>query len=70
MAAIRTDDVIATLDLALAAGLDQMTVAYPPRPLSDNCASPISADLAAWLEGKDMQHVRGVPDLPLSFSSA
>jgi putative transposase len=44
---MRVDDVTATLDLALAAsGLDQATVAYRPRLLSDNGASYIASDLA------------------------
>lgn len=62
---MRTDDVTATLDLALAAsGLDQITVAHRPRLLSDNGSSYISADLATWLDGKGMQHVRGAPYHP------
>ena len=64
-ATMRTDDVTATLDLALAAsGLDQITVAHRPRLLSDNGSSYISADLATWLDGKGMQHVRGAPYHP------
>lgn len=64
-ATMRADDVTATLDLALAAsGLDRITVAHQPRLLSDNGASYISADLAAWLDGKGMQHVRGAPYHP------
>src|SRR5690606_25083538 len=64
-ATMRADDVTATLDLALAAsGLDQITVAQRPRLLSDNGASYISADLATWLDGKGMKHVRGAPYHP------
>ena len=64
-ATMRADDVTATLDLALAAsGLDQITVAHRPRLLSDNGSSYISADLAIWLDGKGMQHVRGAPYHP------
>ncbi len=64
-ATMRADDVTATLDLALAAsGLDQITVAHRPRLLSDNGSSYISADLATWLDGKGMQHVRGAPYHP------
>ena len=64
-ATMRADDVTATLDLALAAsGLNQITVAHRPRLLSDNGASYISADLATWLDGKCMQHVRGAPYHP------
>ena len=64
-ATMRADDVTATLDLALSAsGLDHMTVVHRPRLLSDNGASYISADLAEWLDGKGMQHVRGAPYHP------
>lgn len=64
-ATMRADDVTATLDLALAAsGLDHVTVVHRPRLLSDNGASYISADLAEWLDGKGMQHVRGAPYHP------
>jgi transposase InsO family protein len=62
---MRAEDVTETLDLALAtSALDQVTVAHRPRLLSDNGASYISADLAEWLEGKGMRHVRGAPYHP------
>jgi hypothetical protein len=35
-----------------------------PRLLSDNGASYVASDLASWLEGKGMQHVRGAPYHP------
>jgi len=64
-ATMRAEDVTATLDRALAAaGLDHVTVVHRPRLLSDNGASYISVDLAAWLDGKGMQHVRGAPYHP------
>jgi transposase InsO family protein len=64
-ATMRADDVTATLDLALAAaGLDQITVAHRPRLLSDNGSSYISAELATWLDGKGMRHIRGAPYHP------
>ena len=64
-ATMRAEDVTATLDLALAAaGLDHVTVVHRPRLLSDNGASYISTDLAEWLGGKGMQHVRGAPYHP------
>ena len=64
-ATMRSDDVTATLDLALAAsGLDQITVAHRPRVLSGNGSSYISADFATWLDGKGMQHVRGARHHP------
>ena len=50
----------ATLDLALSAsGLDHVTVVHRPRLLSDNGSSYVAGDLAKWLEGKGMEHVRG-----------
>ena len=61
------DDVTATLDLALeASGLDQATVIHRPRLLSDNGPSYVSADLAKWLDGQDMDHVRGAPYHPMT----
>jgi transposase-like protein len=61
------DDVTATLDLALeASGLDQATVIHRPRLLSDNGPSYVSADLAKWLDGQDIDHVRGAPYHPMT----
>jgi len=61
------DDVTATLDLALeASGLDHATVIHRPRLLSDNGPSYVSADLAKWLDGQDMDHVRGAPYHPMT----
>ncbi len=60
-------DVTATLDLALkASGLDQATVVHRPRLLSDNGPSYVSADLAEWLDGRSMDHVRGAPYHPMT----
>jgi transposase InsO family protein len=60
-------DVTATLDLALkASGLDQAKVVHRPRLLSDNGSSYISADLAKWLDGQNMHHVRGAPYHPMT----
>ena len=60
-------DVTATLDLALeASGLDQATVIHRPRLLSDNGPSYVSAELAKWLDGQDMDHVRGAPYHPMT----
>jgi RNA-directed DNA polymerase len=62
---MRADDVTATLDLALsAAGLDHVTVLHRPRLLSDNGSSYVAEDLATWLEGKGMKHIRGAPYHP------
>jgi putative transposase len=58
-------DVKATLDQALAAsGLDRATLVHRPRLLSDNGSSYVANDLAAWLEDKGIEHVRGAPYHP------
>jgi putative transposase len=58
-------DVTATLDLALAtSGLDHIAHIQRPRLLSDNGSSYVAEDLATWLKGKNMQHVRGAPYHP------
>lgn len=62
---MKTTDVMDTLELALqASGCHQANVIHKPRLLSDNGASYISADLAQWLKGKGMSHVRGTPYHP------
>src|SRR5436190_3565627 len=58
-------DVTQTLDLALqASGVDRAKVVQRPRLLSDNGPSYISADLAEWLDNRNMGHVRGAPCHP------
>jgi putative transposase len=55
---MKAEDVTATLDLALkASALDRARVVHRPRLLSDNGSSYVSADLAKWLHGQDMDHV-------------
>jgi len=62
---MKAGDVTDTLDLALAAsGCNQATVLHKPRLLSDNGSSYVSGDLATWLKGKGMDHVRGAPHHP------
>jgi len=62
---MKAGDVTDTLELALqASGCDQATVAHKPRLLSDNGSSYISGDLAVWLYGQSMEHVRGAPYHP------
>ena len=62
---MKAEDVTDTLDLALqASGCDQATVLHKPRLLSDNGSSYISGELADWLEGQKMDHVRGAPYHP------
>lgn len=64
---MKAEDVTDTLELALqASGLEQVEVAHRPRLLSDIGSSYISADLASWLEGKSMSHVRGAPYHPMT----
>jgi len=64
---MKAEDVTATLDLALtASGLDQAKVVHRPRLLSDNGSSYISAELAKWLDGQEMDHVRGAPYHPMT----
>jgi hypothetical protein len=54
-----------TLQLALAAsGCDSAHVVHKPRLLSDNGSSYVSAELAEWLDGTGMDHVRGAPNHP------
>ncbi|WP_438991775.1 IS3 family transposase [Lentibacter sp.] len=62
---MRAEDVTDTIELALAAsGCDQAVVRHKPRLLSDNGSCYISGDLAEWLEGQSMKHVRGAPFHP------
>ncbi len=64
---MKAEDVTATLDLALqASGLDKARVVHRPRLLSDNGSSYVSADLAEWLDGQNMDHVRGAPYHPMT----
>ena len=56
---MKAEDVTATLELALkASGLGQAKVIHRPRLLSDNGSSYIAADLAKWLDGQNMAHIR------------
>ena len=58
-------DVTDTLELALqASGCDQVHVLHKPRLLSDNGPSYIAGELAEYLAGKNMSHVRGAPFHP------
>ena len=62
---MKAADVTDTLELALeASGCDSATVVQKPRLLSDNGSSYVAADLADFLEGKGMDHVRGAPHHP------
>jgi transposase InsO family protein len=68
---MRANDVTATLEDALvASGCDTAMVAHRPRLLSDNGSSYISGDLAEWLEGRGMDHVRGAPNHPQTQGKA
>ena len=56
-----------TLDLALkTSGFDQAKVIRRPRLLADNGSSYIAADLAKWLDGQNMEPVRGAPHHPMT----
>ena len=62
---MRANDVTDTLKLALqASGCGKAEVLHKPRLLSDNGSSYIAGDLANWLEGQGMDHVRGAPNHP------
>lgn len=62
---MQTEDVTDTIKLALtASGCDQAVVRHKPRLLSDNGPCYISGDLAKWLKGQKMAHVRGAPFHP------
>src|SRR5665213_156249 len=62
---MKAQDVTDTLDLALvASGCDQARIVHKPRLLSDNGSSSVSAELADWLDAKNMGHVRGAPYHP------
>jgi putative transposase len=62
---MRANDVTHTLHMALtASGCASARVVHKPRLLSDNGSSYVSADLAKWLEGAGMAHVRGAPNHP------
>jgi RNA-directed DNA polymerase len=64
---MKAEDVTATLDIALkASGLDRAKVIHRPRLLSDNGSSYIAADLAKWLDGQNMAHIRGAPYHPMT----
>ena len=64
---MKAEEVTATLDLALkASGLDRATVNHQPRLLTDNGASYIATDLAKWLDGRNMEHVRGASYYPMT----
>jgi putative transposase len=62
---MRAGDVTETLELALkASGCDSAKVLHRPRLLSDNGSSYVASDLARWLEGKRIAHIRGAPNHP------
>ena len=62
---MKVEDVTDTLKLALqASGCDKAHVFHKPKLLSDNGSSYISGDLAEWLEGQKIDHVRGAPYHP------
>jgi transposase InsO family protein len=64
---MKAEDVTATLDLALqACGLNQAKRVDRPRLLSDNGPGYIAADLARWLDARNIKHLRGAPYHPMT----
>jgi putative transposase len=64
---MKAADVTDTLEQALSAtGLDRSGKAHRPRLLSDNGSSYIAGDLAVWLKGQGITHVRGAPNHPMT----
>jgi putative transposase len=62
---MKAEDVTDTLHLAvIASGCDRATVRQRPRLLSDNGPCYIAAELADWLQDRDMRHTRGAPCHP------
>jgi putative transposase len=62
---MKASDVTDTLNMALeASGCDSAKVVHKPRLLSDNGSSYIAAELAEWLSGKGIDHIRGAPMHP------
>jgi len=60
-------DVKETLEMALEhSGLSKARVRHRPRLLSDNGPAYLSQELAKYIKGKAMQHVRGVPYHPMT----
>jgi putative transposase len=58
-------DVTETLELALiASGCTQARVCHRPRLLSDNGPGYIADELARWLAGREIEHIRGAPCHP------
>ena len=64
---MKAEDVTATLEQALVgSGLDSANVKHGPRLLCDNGSSYIANDLAAWMDDRQMKHVRGAPYHPMT----
>ena len=62
---MRVDDVTAKLEMALqASGCDTANVVHKPRLLFDNGPSHVARNLAAWLDDKGIEHVRGARFIP------
>jgi putative transposase len=58
-------DVTQTLEVALrVSGCQSARVEHKPRLLSDNGPCYISQELALWLKGQEMGHVRAAPNHP------
>jgi transposase InsO family protein len=69
LACMCAQDMTDTIELALtASGCEQAVVRHKLRLLSDDGSCYISGDLAEWLEGQKMKHVRGAPFHPQTQS--
>jgi transposase InsO family protein len=64
---MKAEDVTATLEQALVgSGFVSANVKHGPRLLCDNGSSYIANDLAAWMDDRQMKHVRGAPYHPMT----
>ena len=62
---MKAEDVTETLNLALSAsGCDSARVVQRPRLLSDNGPCYVAAELAEWLQDRDIDHIHGAPCHP------
>lgn len=67
ISSMNTQDVQDTLEAALEkAGIEQVKVRHKPRLLSDNGPCYLSRDLKAFLEDRQLQHIRSAPYPPMT----
>jgi len=64
---MNAEDVEETLMMVLKkSGLEQASVRYHPRLLTDNGPAYLSKDLASFLKRKKLEHIRGAPYHPMT----